>query len=94
MSGTSILADLEYLFFKILWGACPRPPRLPKEFFKDPISLWSMLINWQLCRLYPEEKESFTLQMAQFDWSILVDAVDLEVVLVVLEIPHHNCLLK
>ena len=32
--------------------------------------------------------------MTQFNWSILVDAADLELVLVVLEIPHHNCLLK
>ena len=30
--------------------------------------------------------------MAQFDWPILVDAADLEVVLV-LEIPHNKCLL-
>ena len=32
--------------------------------------------------------------MVQFDWSILVDAADLEVLLLVLEIPHKKCLLK
>ena len=32
--------------------------------------------------------------MAQFDWSILVDAADLEMVLVVLEISNYNSLLE
>ena len=39
-------------------------------------------------------KTVFFLQMSQFDWSILVDAGDLEVMFVVLEVPHRNCLLK
>ena len=39
-------------------------------------------------------KRVFSLQISQFDWSILVDAADLEVILVVLKIPHDNCLLN
>ena len=39
-------------------------------------------------------KGVFFLQMVQFNWSILVDAADVEVVLMVLEIPDHNCLLE
>ena len=39
-------------------------------------------------------RENSLFLMSQFDWSILVDAADLEVMFVVLEVPHCNCLLK
>ena len=36
----------------------------------------------------------FQMAQWQFDWSILMDVVDLKAALMVLEIPRHNCLLK
>ena len=56
-------------------------------------SIYSEVYAFTPCLTISRGKRVSVLQMAKSGWSILVDAADLEVMLVVLEFPHHKYLL-